>query len=273
MGKDLHTGRYVIQPGTKVDLDKYDPGDTSGFDGKKEDEPGESDKLKQRLEELQEILWAEHQRKMLIILQAMDTGGKDGVIRRVFDGVNPQGVRVAHFGIPTPEEKDHDFLWREHAPVPGRGEITIFNRSHYEGVLVERVHKLVSEDVWQRRYKDINNFERLLSDDATVILKFYLHISKDEQKKRLQDRLDDPSKHWKFSVNDLPERKLWDEYMRAYQDALTATSTDWAPWHLIPANHKWYRDLVVSHIIVKAMEKMNLQYPKVDWDPASIIIK
>ncbi len=273
MGKDLHTGRYRIEPGAKVDFGKYDPDDTSGFEGKKDDEPGESEKLKSRLEELQEILWAEHKRKILIVLQAMDTGGKDGVIRRVFDGVNPQGVRVGHFGIPTPEEAAHDFLWREHVQMPGNGEITIFNRSHYEAVLVERVHKLVTQDIWQQRYKDINHFEKLLSDDNTIILKFYLHISKDEQKKRLQDRLDDPSKHWKFSVNDLPERKLWDDYMTAYQDALSATSTEAAPWHLIPSNHKWFRDLLVSQIIVKTMEKMDLQFPKVDWDPSSVIIK
>jgi len=175
----------MIEPGAKVDLGRYDPSDTSGFEGKKEDEPAESAKLKARLEELQEILWAEHKRKILIVLQAMDTGGKDGVIRRVFDGVNPQGVRVAHFGVPTPEETAHDFLWREHIEMPGRGEMAIFNRSHYEAVLVERVHKIVSPETWQQRYKDINHFERLLSDDDTIILKFYLHISKDEQKEEV----------------------------------------------------------------------------------------
>ncbi len=270
---DLHTGRYKIEPGKEVHLDKVDPNDTSGFEGKSADEPGESKKLNEKLRQLQEMLYAEHKMKVLVILQAVDTGGKDGVIHRVFEGVNPQGVQVAHFGIPTPEELDHDFLWRHHKRVPGRGELVIFNRSHYEGVLVERVHKLVPEEVWQRRYREINDFERLLSEEETVILKFYLHISKDEQKKRLQERLEDPTKEWKFSANDLPERKHWDEYMKAYEDALTKTSTEWAPWHLIPSNHKWFRDLVVSRIIVKTMEKMDLHYPKLEKNPSSIIVK
>jgi PPK2 family polyphosphate:nucleotide phosphotransferase len=270
--KDLHTGRYKIDPGTKVDLDKYDPHDTSGFEGKDADEKKESDKLNEELRGLQEMFYAEHKSKVLVVLQGMDTAGKDGVIHRVFMGVNPQGVQVAHFGVPTQEELDHDFLWRIHQKVPGKGEIVIFNRSHYEGVLVERVHKLVAPEIWQRRYKDINAFERLLSEDGTVILKFYLHISKDEQKKRLQDRLDDPTKEWKFSINDLPERKFWDEYMKAYQDMLSQTSTEWAPWHLIPSDHKWYRDLVVSRIIVKTMEKMDMHYPKPEKDLSSVKI-
>ncbi len=273
MTSGLHTGRYTIEPGEEVHLDKFDPDDTSGFDGKGDDERAESKRLNEKLRQLQEMLYAEHKKKVLVILQAVDTGGKDGVIHRVFEGVNPQGVQVAHFGVPTPEELDHDFLWRHHKRVPGRGELVIFNRSHYEGVLVERVHKLVSEEVWRRRYREINDFERILSEDDTVILKFYLHISKDEQKKRLQERLEDPTKEWKFSSLDLPERKHWDEYIRAYADALTKTSTDWAPWHLIPSNHKWYRDLVVSRIIVRAMEKMDLYYPKMEKDRSSITIK
>jgi PPK2 family polyphosphate:nucleotide phosphotransferase len=269
----LHTGRHKIEPGEKVQLDKFDPDDTSGFAGKDEDERDESKKLNEKLRQLQEMLYAEHMMKVLVILQAVDTGGKDGVIHRVFEGVNPQGVQVAHFGVPTSEELDHDFLWRHHKRVPGKGELVIFNRSHYEGVLVERVHKLVSENVWQRRYREINDFEKLLSEQDTVILKFYLHISKDEQKNRLQKRLEDPTKEWKFSSYDLPERKRWDEYMTAYQDALTKTTTEWAPWYLIPSNHKWYRDLVVSRIIVKTMEKMDLHYPKLDKNLSSIMIK
>jgi PPK2 family polyphosphate:nucleotide phosphotransferase len=269
----LHVGRHRVEPGQEVHLDKVDPNDTSGFEGKSADEPGESKKLNEKLRQLQEMLYAEHKMKVLVILQAVDTGGKDGVIHRVFEGVNPQGVQVAHFGIPTPEEQDHDFLWRHHNRVPGKGELVIFNRSHYEGVLVERVHKLVREEVWKRRYREINDFERLLSEEDTVILKFYLHISKDEQKNRLQARLEDPTKEWKFSSNDLPERKHWGEYMMAYEDVLSKTSTDWAPWYLIPSNHKWYRDLVVSRIIVKAMEKMDLHYPKLSKDRTSIIIK
>ena len=190
----LHTGRYTIEPGRTVRLKEYDPNDTSGFQGRREEESDESKKLNEKLRQLQEMLYAEHKMKVLVILQAVDTGGKDGVIHRVFEGVNPQGVQVAHFGIPTPEELDHDFLWRHHKRVPGKGELVIFNRSHYEGVLVERVHKLVPDDVWKRRYREINDFERLLSEEETVILKFFLHISKDEQRKRLQERLEDPTK-------------------------------------------------------------------------------
>ena len=272
MTKSPHTGRYTVDPGEQVRLDKLDPGDTIGFTGKSEAEQLESKKLNEKLREFQEKLYAQHQQKVLVILQAMDTGGKDGVIHRVFEGVNPQGVRVAHFAEPTSDEAAHDFLWRVHKQVPGKGEMVIFNRSHYEGVLVERVHKIVPVDVWQRRYGQINDFERLLSEEGTRILKFYLHISKDEQKKRLQDRLDDHTKEWKFSINDLPERKLWDEYMEAYEDALSKTSTKWAPWYVIPANHKWYRDLVVSQILVKTLDKMDLHYPKADEKASHITI-
>src|SRR2546421_10091480 len=207
MTGDLHVGRYTIQQGQEVRLDKVDPNDTSGFEGKSADEPAESKKLNEKLRQLQEMLYAEHKMKVLVILQAVDTGGKDGVIHRVFEGVNPQGVQVAHFGVPTPEELDHDFLWRHHKRVPGKGELVIFNRSHYEGVLVERVHKLVPEEIWRRRFREINDFERLLSEDGTSIMKFFLHIDADEQKKRVQDRLNDPSKHRKFNIQDLPERK------------------------------------------------------------------
>ena len=274
MTKILHAGRYEITPGKKIDLDKYDPNDTSGFEGKDDEEKEESKKLNEKLRELQEKLFAEHKKKVLVVLQAMDTGGKDGVIHRVFQGVNPQGVRVAHFGVPTPEEKDHDFLWRIHKQVPGNGELVIFNRSHYEGVLVERVHELVPENIWQLRYEQINNFERLLSEEGTTMLKFYLHISKDEQKRRLRERLEDPSKEWKFNKLDLPERKHWKDYMQAYQDALNKTSTEWASWYIIPANHKWYRDLLVSHIIVKSLESLDLHYPKLNRKQrTSIIIK
>jgi len=274
MTKLLHTGRYEIKPRQKIDLDDYDPNDTSGFDGKDENEKEESQKLNEKLRELQEKLYAEHKKKVLVVLQAMDTGGKDGVIHRVFQGVNPQGVRVAHFGVPTPEEKDHDFLWRIHKQASGNGELVIFNRSHYEGVLVERVHNLVPDKVWQQRYRQINDFERILSEEDTTILKFYLHISKDEQKKRLRERLQDPTKEWKFNELDLPERKHWEHYMKAYQDALNETSTEWATWNIIPANHKWYRDLLVSQIIVKSLENLNLHYPKLSKKQrSSIIIK
>ena len=268
-----HTKRYRIRPGQKVRLDQWDPGDTSGFDGNEDDALEESKRLTKELEKLQEKLYAEHKHKVLFVLQAMDTGGKDGTIRRVFEGVNPQGVRVARFGVPTPEELNHDFLWRVHNQVPGKGEIVIFNRSHYESVLVERVHKLVPEEVWKSRYQEINDFERSLCEEGMTIVKFYLHIDEDEQKKRLQDRLDDPTKRWKFSTFDVAERELWPEYMKAYEDVLEKTSTDWAPWYLVPANHNWFRDVIVSSVIVKTLEKMDMHYPPLAKDLKSIVIK
>ena len=254
-------------------MGRWNPGDTSGFDGKKEDALKESEKLVKKMEELQELLYAEHKHKVLIVLQAMDTGGKDGTIRRVFDGVNPQGVRVAGFKVPTPEELNHDFLWRVHAQVPGKGEIVIFNRSHYEGVLVSRVHKLVPEKVWNARYQEINDFERSLCEEGATILKFFLHIDKDEQKKRLQDRLDDPTKRWKFSIHDLPERKFWSQYMNAYEDVLEKTSTKCAPWYIVPANHNWFRDVIISTVIVRTLEELDMHYPPEAKGLKSIVVK
>jgi PPK2 family polyphosphate:nucleotide phosphotransferase len=270
VGNDMK--QYMIKPSQKVRFDKWDPDDTSGFDGKKEDALEKLQKLTKRLDELQELLYAEHEHKLLVVLQAMDTGGKDGTIRRVFEGVNPQGVRVESFKVPTSEELDHDFLWRVHKQVPSKGEIVIFNRSHYEDILIVRVHKIAPKQVWQRHYQQINNFERLLSEEGTTILKFYLHIDLDEQKKRLQDRLDEPKAHWKFNINDLAERKLWPEYSEAYEDALEKTSTEWAPWYIVPANHKWFRDLVVCSVIVSTLEKMDMHYPQLAQDPKSIVI-
>jgi PPK2 family polyphosphate:nucleotide phosphotransferase len=270
VGNDMK--QYMIKPSQKVRFDKWDPDDTSGFDGKKEDALEKLQKLTKRLDELQELLYAEHEHKLLVVLQAMDTGGKDGTIRRVFEGVNPQGVRVESFKVPTSEELDHDFLWRVHKQVPSKGEIVIFNRSHYEDILIVRVHKIAPKQVWQRHYQQINNFERLLSEEGTTILKFYLHIDLDEQKKRLQDRLDEPKAHWKFNINDLAERKLWPEYNEAYEDALEKTSTEWAPWYIVPANHKWFRDLVVCSVIVSTLEKMDMHYPQLAQDPKSIVI-
>ncbi len=253
---------YRVKPGRKIKLSDYDPEDKSQFSGDKKDGKAKQAKLVQKLDELQEVLYAEHKHKVLVVLQALDTGGKDGTIRAVFDGVNPQGVHVASFKVPTPEELDHDYLWRIHTQVPGKGELVIFNRSHYEDVLVVRVHNLVPETVWRKRYTQINNFERMLVEEGTTILKFYLNISKDEQKKRLQERLDDPKKRWKFNPADLKERALWADYASAYQDAINETSTQWAPWHVIPANHNWYRNLVVTSVIVQTLEALNLQYPE-----------
>jgi PPK2 family polyphosphate:nucleotide phosphotransferase len=263
--------KYRIEPDSKIDLSKWDPEDSSEFDGNKEEGRAALANLNGKLAELQEILYAEHRHKVLIVLQAMDTGGKDGAIRHVFNGINPQGVRVASFKVPSAIEMDHDYLWRIHQQTPGKGEMVIFNRSHYEDVLVVRVHKLVPEKVWKRRYEQINNFEKLLAEEGTTILKFYLHISSKEQKERLRARLEDPTKHWKFDPNDLKERQLWKEYMRAYEDALEKTSTKYAPWYIVPANKKWYRDLVMASVILETLKDLKLEYPQPEYDVGSIL--
>lgn len=264
---------YRIKPGAKIKLNKWDADGGDAAEIGKKAGAKEMLKLNDRLEALQELLYAENKQKVLIVLQAMDTGGKDGAIRHVFDGVNPQGVRVASFKVPTPEEMAHDYLWRVHKQTPGRGEIVIFNRSHYEDVLVVRVHELVPKEVWSRRYEQINNFERLLAEEGTTILKFYLHISPDEQKERLQARLDEPHKNWKFSTGDLAERKRWGEYMQAYEDMLSKTSTEWAPWYIIPANRKWLRNLLMSQIIVDTLAGLGMQYPAPEEGLDKIVIE
>lgn len=253
--------KYCIKPGKKINLKDWDPEETSEFKGKKDDAEARLLELNQELATLQELLYAEHKHRVLVVLQAMDTGGKDGVISHVFEGVNPQGVRVAAFKVPTPEELDHDYLWRIHQQTPGKGEMVIFNRSQYEDVLVVRVHNLTPPEVWGARYEQINQFEHQLAQEGTTILKFYLHISPDEQKQRLLDRLNDPAKNWKFSPSDLKERELWNQYMQAYEDVLSKTSTDWAPWYLVPANKKWYRDLVIASVLNKTLRELNMHYP------------
>jgi PPK2 family polyphosphate:nucleotide phosphotransferase len=265
--------QYLVKPDTKVNLAKVDPDDTGDFKGGKEKGLVEIEKLNSKLESLQELLFAEHKHKVLIVLQAMDTGGKDGAIRRVFDGVNPAGVRVAAFKAPTPEELDHDYLWRIHRQAPGKGEMVIFNRSHYEDVLVVRVHNLVPPEVWKKRFDQINEFERTLAESGTTILKFYLHIDRDEQKERLQARLDDPTKRWKFRLGDLEERKLWDDYMKAYEDVLEKTSADYAPWHIVPANRKWYRDLVISSVLVETLEGLKMKYPDPEENLDGVVVE
>ncbi|HQE92474.1 MAG TPA: polyphosphate kinase 2 family protein [Anaerolineae bacterium] len=264
---------YRVKPGAHVDLRQYDPADKSAFEGDKSAGEKAVEKLNRRLEILQELLFAEGKHKVLIVLQAMDTGGKDGVIRHVFDGVNPQGVKVASFKTPTPEELTHDYLWRIHKHTPGRGEMVIFNRSHYEDVLVVRVHNLVPPEVWRRRYAHINDFERMLTEEGTTILKFFLHISKDEQKARLQARLDEPEKRWKFNVGDLGERALWDDYMGAYETVLSETSSAWAPWYIVPSNRKWYRDLVISEVLVKTLEDFAMRYPQPGENLDEVVIE
>jgi PPK2 family polyphosphate:nucleotide phosphotransferase len=256
----------------KFRLDKVDPSDTSAFEGSKDDAAGETEKLRGELDRLQELLYADHRFGVLIVLQGIDTAGKDGVIRHVFEGVNPQGVHVASFKVPNPEELDHDFLWRVHPHTPGKGHISIFNRSHYEDVLVARVHKLVPKETWEHRYRTINEFERALANEGTTTLKFFLLIDKDEQKKRLQDRLDDPTKRWKFSDADLKERQYWSDYLEAYQDMLSQTSTDWAPWYVIPSNHKWFRNWAVSKVLTDSLAGLKLSYPKGIADASSIKI-
>jgi len=265
--------RYRVKPGSEVDLSQWDPNDRSAFEGSKKQGRKAVLALNERLEALQELLYAEHKHKVLIVLQAMDTGGKDGTIRHVFEGVNPQGVKVASFKAPTPEELAHDYLWRVHRHVPGKGEIVIFNRSHYEDVLVVRVHNLVPPQVWRRRYTHINDFERMLAEEGTTILKFYLHIDQDEQKERFQARLDRPDKRWKFNVADLAERKLWPEYIKAFEDALSKTSTEWAPWYIVPANCKWYRNLVVGTVIVETLRGLKMSYPQPEGDLDHVVIE
>ena len=265
--------QYLVKPEEKVNLSKVDPNETGDFKGGKEKGLAELEKLNDKLEALQELLFAEHKHKVLIVLQAMDTGGKDGAIRRVFDGVNPAGVRVASFKAPTAEELDHDYLWRIHRQVPGKGEMVIFNRSHYEDVLVVRVHNYVPPEVWKKRFDQINEFERALAESGTTILKFYLHIDKDEQKERLQARLDDPTKRWKFRLGDLEERKLWDNYMEAYEDVLSKTSTEYAPWYVVPANRKWYRDLVISSVLVETLEDLKMKYPESEENLDGVVVE
>ncbi len=265
--------RYKIPNGTSVDLTQWDPRDTSAFDGGKKDGLEEIAILNKQLETLQELLYAEHKHKVLIVLQGMDTSGKDGVIRRVFEGVNPQGVKVASFKIPTPEELSRDYLWRIHKMVPAKGEIVIFNRSHYEDVLVVRVHGMVSPELCRKRYGEIVDFERMLTDNGTLILKFFLNISLEEQKERLQSRLDDPQKVWKFNTGDLGERKLWPDYMKAYEEAIAATSTDFAPWYIIPSDRKWYRDLVISTLLVQALKDLKMNFPPPEENLDGIVIE
>lgn len=264
--------KYRIEPGQKLHLGKIDPGETSRFDGDKKAGEAALLKLNKKLEALQELLYAEQKRKVLVVLQAMDTGGKDGVIRHVFEGVNPQGVRVASFKVPTPLELAHDYLWRIHQQAPAKGEIVIFNRSHYEDVLVVRVHQFVPREVWSRRYEQIAAFEQMLAGEGTTILKFFLHIDKKEQKERLEARRDDPEKRWKFNVGDLKERELWDDYQHAYEEAISRTSTEYAPWYVVPANKKWYRNLVVASIIVNKLESLKMSFPEADFDPAQVRI-
>jgi PPK2 family polyphosphate:nucleotide phosphotransferase len=252
-----------------VKLSKLDPAYKSKHESQEEAKQ-ETDKYQQKLFQQQALLYAEHKHSILVVLQALDAGGKDGTIKHVFVALNPQGATVASFKQPTATELAHDFLWRVHPHAPGKGEIVIFNRSHYEDVLVTRVHKLISKDIWTARYERIRDFEALLAENGTTIIKFFLHISKDEQLTRFAQRLDDPNRNWKISESDYSERALWNDYIAAFEDAISATSTKHAPWYVIPSNHKWFRNLAVSQIMADTMEDLKLAFPPPSVDLADI---
>jgi PPK2 family polyphosphate:nucleotide phosphotransferase len=255
------TKLFRVKPGSKVKLSNWDPSATHGFKDKDAAKAELAENV-DKLEHLQTMLYGEGRRSLLLVLQGMDTSGKDGTVRHVFSGLNPTGVEVTSFGKPSERELDHDFLWRIHARTPRRGMIGVFNRSHYEDVLVVRVANLQPKAVWSERYDQINDFEAMLTENGTTILKCFLHISKDEQRTRLQERLKDPEKNWKFQPGDLAVRKQWDDYQAAYEDALTKCSTPHAPWHIIPANNKWFRNLAVSELLVQTLEAMDCKLPK-----------
>lgn len=240
-------------------LADFDPGYDGGM--KREEAEAEIESLRTRLNELQDVLYADRRYALLVVLQGIDTAGKDGTIKSVFREVGPLGCSVVNFGVPTEEESRHDYLWRYHREAPRRGQLVIFNRSYYESVLVERVHKLAPEETWKSRYEQINQFEALLAAGATVTMKFFLHISKDEQRQRLQERVDNPKKQWKFRAGDLGERKSWDAYANAFEDMVGRCNTETAPWHVVPGDHKWYRDVAVARALVKKLESLELRYP------------
>jgi PPK2 family polyphosphate:nucleotide phosphotransferase len=252
--------KLMIRPGRSVKLKKIDPDAMPGCKSK-EDAVAELPGLVEKLRALQYRLYAENRRSMLVVLQAMDAAGKDGLVRAIFSGFNPQGCTVTPFKVPSGEEREHDYLWRIHKAVPPYGEIGVFNRSHYEDVLVVRVRRLAPKEVWEKRYEQICVFEKQLADNGVTIVKFFLHISPEEQKQRLLDRLDNPERNWKFSEADLAERKYWDDYQAAYEDAIGRCNTAWAPWYVIPANRKWYRNWAVAKILLSTMRDMNPKYP------------
>ena len=263
--------RLRIRPGSKVDLDAFDGGQTFGHD--KAAATATEAALEERLTSLQERLWAEAKHPVLIILQGIDAAGKDGTIRKVMDAFNPMGCEVTSFKVPTPIELRHDYLWRVHPHLPEKGTISIFNRSHYEEVLVVRVHELVPESVWRPRFRQINDWERMLTEEGTTIVKFFLYIDRDEQRQRLEERRDDPTKSWKFSAGDLAERKLWDRYIEAFEECLERTSTRWAPWYLIPSNRNWFRNLAVSRIVAETLEALDPQYPPPEPGSQDLVVE
>jgi PPK2 family polyphosphate:nucleotide phosphotransferase len=252
--------QLIVKPGKKVKLAHYDADETLGWQKSRKVKHALAKACK-KLDDLQYLMYAERKRALLIVFQGLDAAGKDGTIRHVMSGINPQGCRVTSFKEPSPEEAAHDFLWRVHVAVPKVGDFGVFNRSHYEDVLVVRVHNLVPKEIWSKRYDQINDFEEMLATNRVKILKFFLHISKDEQRKRFLDRINDPTKQWKASEADFTERKYWDEYQQAYEAVFDRCSTSYAPWFIIPSNKKWFRNLAVSNIIVETLEKMKMKLP------------
>ena len=260
-----------VKPGTRIRLEKLDAGATFGHD--KASSVEATARQMARLRDLQDRMWAEAKHSVLVVLQGIDAAGKDGTIAKVMEAFNPQGCPVSSFKVPSVEERAHDYLWRVHKRTPGKGEVGIFNRSHYEDVLVVRVHDLVPKRVWSKRYDQINDFERMLADSGTTIVKFFLTIDREEQRKRFQERYDDPTKRWKFSLGDLDERKLWDSYQAAFDEALSKTSTAWAPWYVIPANRNWFRNLAVSTILADTMAGLKPAYPAPPDLPPNLVVE
>ncbi len=263
--------RCLVKPGERVSLQSLSTTTLGELDTPELATPVFQE-LRNRMSDLQRVFYAQGERKLLLVMQAMDTGGKDGCVRKLFSRVDPQGVRVTPFKAPSKIELAHDFLWRVHQVVPAKGEIAVFNRSHYEDIIAVRVKNLMPREVWEKRYQHIVNFEQMLVDEGVTIVKIFLHISKEEQKRRLQARLDRPEKHWKFFPEDLEDRARWDDFELAYEDVFERTSTEAAPWYVVPADFKWYRDMVVSKIVTGVMDEMGLDYPKVTWDPSKIVI-
>jgi PPK2 family polyphosphate:nucleotide phosphotransferase len=260
-----------VEPGSRVKLREKDADRTFGWE--KEAAEAAFAECREELTKLQYKLYADGRHAVLIVLQATDGAGKDSTVQHVMTAFNPQGCVVTSFKAPNSEELKHDYLWRIHRRVPAHGEIGVFNRSHYEDVLVVRVDNLVPEEIWRKRYEQINDFERMLSESGVHILKFFLQISKEEQRKRFQDRLDDPTKQWKFNADDIAKRKQWDQYQSAYEDALTQCSTKWAPWHVIPADRKWFRNLAISQILAAELGKLPLRFPEATFDPSKIRVR
>jgi PPK2 family polyphosphate:nucleotide phosphotransferase len=266
-------GLHRVGPGAPFDLTAVDPADTSAAPGGKSATAAASEVLAERLAELQDILWARQRERVLVVLQGMDTSGKGGTIEHVFGAVNPAGLRVTSFKAPTSSELARDYLWRIHANVPENGQIAVFDRSHYEDVLAVRVHGLVPEERWRRRFDHIVGFEQLLADEGTTIVKVLLHISRDEQKRRLESRLAETHKRWKFRLSDLDSRRQWDDYQAAFEDIVSRTATEHAPWHVVPADKKWYRNWAVATIVTGVLEGMDLTWPESEDDLSDVMIE